>query len=203
MIVFALIFSLLSATLTFGRELSLKPKLGQTPIKLHVPIHHNDDTLIITSLRAYIVIPMASNTVVQLLDLEENPTCTIPDDAKQITIGIDSLQTVDTDFSHALDPIHGMFWTWNSGYINVKIEGISQRSPQRNHVFQLHLGGYTSPFHTSFSLNIPQKQSMFLSIDLAECIHEALSKYQGIVMSPGKQAHNLMNILERSITLEE
>jgi len=140
---------------------------------------------------------------IHLLDIEEGLACSIPDEAQSVIIGIDSMQTVRTNFSGALDPIHGMFWTWNSGYINVKIEGISQRSPQRNRIFQMHLGGFTAPHQVSIPLRIPRNTSIKLSIDIAPCIDALLSNYQGTVMSPGKQAHELMRILQRSIIIEQ
>lgn len=177
--------------------------IGKTPIVLHSSIVHNSDSVIITSFKAYIVIPTLQNSIIHLLDIEESLICSIPDDAESVIIGIDSMQTVKTNFSGALDPIHGMFWTWNSGYINVKIEGISQRSIQRNHIFQMHLGGYTAPHQVSIPLRIPQNIPIKLSIDIAPCIDALLSNYQGTMMSPGKQAHDLMNILERSITIEQ
>lgn len=198
-----LIVSILCSTFIFGRELSLKPMIANTPVVLHSSIVHNNDSIIITSFKAYIVIPTLTDTFVHLLDIEDNLICSIPDDAESVIIGIDSMQTVKTNFSGALDPINGMFWTWNSGYINVKIEGISQRSIQRNHIFQMHLGGFTAPHQVSIPLRIPRNTPIKLSIDIAPCIDALLSNYQGTVMSPGKHAHELMCIFQRSITIEQ
>lgn len=65
----------------------------------------------------------------------------------QITfdLGIDSLTNVSGAMEGALDPTNGMYWTWQSGYINVKIEGTSSLCSGRNHYFQYHLGGYQYP----------------------------------------------------------
>jgi hypothetical protein len=41
-----------------------------------------------------------------------------------------------------LDPMKGMFWTWNSGYIFAKLEGQSDSSHAPAHYFTYHIGGY-------------------------------------------------------------
>lgn len=56
------------------------------------------------------------------------------------TIGVDSLRNVSGAQTDALDPIHGMFWTWNSGYIFMKMEGHSPKSADSTLTF--HIGGY-------------------------------------------------------------
>jgi len=60
-------------------------------------------------------------------------------------IGVDSLHNCTGAQSGALDPINGMFWTWNSGYIFFKLEGKSPVSKQLGHIFEYHIGGYKSP----------------------------------------------------------
>lgn len=60
-------------------------------------------------------------------------------------IGIDSLHNCSGAQSGALDPINGMFWTWNSGYIFLKLEGKSPASKQPGHIFEYHIGGYKEP----------------------------------------------------------
>jgi hypothetical protein len=44
------------------------------------------------------------------------------------SLGIDSLTHESGAFGGALDPIKGMYWTWQSGYINFKLEGKSWQS---------------------------------------------------------------------------
>ena len=54
-------------------------------------------------------------------------------------IGVDSLRNVSGAQSGALDPANGMFWTWNSGYIQFKLEGTTI-STAANFIY--HIGGY-------------------------------------------------------------
>jgi hypothetical protein len=64
------------------------------------------------------------------------------------TIGVDSLRsTMDISKRQGvLDPAQGhdgMYWTWNSGYIFFKMEGISPAAPvDQAHKFYYHIGGY-------------------------------------------------------------
>ncbi|MFZ9976503.1 MAG: MbnP family protein [Candidatus Kapaibacteriota bacterium] len=187
----------------FSRDLSIIPMIGKNHITLNTPINSLDDTLRITACKLYISIPCSTKHIIHVLDIEETLTCSIPDEAETVIFGIDSMHTVNTDFTDALDPIHGMFWTWNSGYINVKIEGISRKSIQNGNIFQIHLGGYLSPYSTAFSIRIPRKAPIRMEVDLGPSIQAVLKQYGGTVMSPGKAGHELMTILQRSITIVE
>lgn len=59
------------------------------------------------------------------------------------TIGVDSLHNVSGAQTGALDPANGMFWSWNTGYIMLKLEGNSPKSTQANGEFFFHCGGFT------------------------------------------------------------
>lgn len=62
--------------------------------------------------------------------------------AVSFMIGVDSIMNCTGAQTGALDPIHGMFWTWNSGYIMAKLEGTSPASQLPGHMIQFHIGGY-------------------------------------------------------------
>lgn len=57
-------------------------------------------------------------------------------------LGVDSLRNVSGAQSGALDPLNGMFWTWNSGYIMAKLEGRSPASSLPLQQFEFHIGGF-------------------------------------------------------------
>jgi hypothetical protein len=69
-------------------------------------------------------------------------------------MGIDSADQTRGAQSGALDPARGMFWTWNSGYINVKIEGFSPISTQPSHIFEYHIGGYRENYNTVWQIKL-------------------------------------------------
>lgn len=67
------------------------------------------------------------------------------------TIGVDSLKSISAvdQRTGSLDPASygtdNMYWSWNSGYIFFKMEGISSKAPANSaglNKFQYHIGGF-------------------------------------------------------------
>lgn len=91
-----------------------------------------------------------------LINAEDSLTCSfsisnIPSgtyNSLEYAIGVDSLKNVSGALSGDLDPIKGMFWTWNTGYISAKLEGKSRKCKTHNNAFDLHVGGYLNPYNT-------------------------------------------------------
>jgi len=69
-------------------------------------------------------------------------------------LGVDSTDQTSGAKSGALDPVRGMFWTWNSGYQSFKIEGSSPASSQPAHLLAYHIGGYRSPNSAVWNIRI-------------------------------------------------
>lgn len=74
----------------------------------------------------------------------------------EYTIGVDYARNFAGAQTGALDPINGMFWTWNSGYIFVKLEGTSPVSTATGNALTFHIGGVVDPNNTirTFSTEI-------------------------------------------------
>lgn len=74
------------------------------------------------------------------------------------TIGVDSLRNVSGAQTGALDPANGMFWSWNSGYIMMKLEGVSPKSTQSGNMLKYHIGGFSGTYNTvkTVTLSFPQ-----------------------------------------------
>ena len=70
-------------------------------------------------------------------------------------LGVDSLRNISGVQSGALDPLHGMFWTWNSGYIMAKLEGTSTSSKIAGKQFTYHIGGFRGNHNTARSITLP------------------------------------------------
>ena len=87
-------------------------------------------------------------------------------------IGVDSLHNCSGAQSGVLDPINGMFWTWNTGYIFMKLEGKSPASKSPGHIFEYHIGGYKEPtnFIRTASLTF-SKEPMRINPDKATSIY--------------------------------
>ena len=90
-----------------------------------------------------------------------------------------------------LDPIRGMYWTWQAGYIHWKIEGqfLSGAKSQ----FEYHIGGYRKPYGTAQLVHIPfAPENEELSVDLAPFLSRVLEKtFRHGSLSPGPLAHEL------------
>lgn len=60
-------------------------------------------------------------------------------------LGVDSARNMSGAQTGALDPVNGMFWTWNTGYIFLKLEGTSPSVPSATNEFSFHVGGFKVP----------------------------------------------------------
>ncbi|SJZ36056.1 MbnP family protein [Sediminibacterium ginsengisoli] len=69
-------------------------------------------------------------------------------------IGVDSIRNVSGVQTGALDPLHGMFWTWNSGYVMAKLEGSSPASHIAGRQFTYHVGGYRDENNTTRTVQL-------------------------------------------------
>ncbi len=56
-------------------------------------------------------------------------------------VGVDSAANTGGVMTGDLDPMHGMFWTWNSGYIYACLEGQSDSAKAPAHRWSWDIGG--------------------------------------------------------------
>lgn len=121
------------------------------------------------------------------IDFDKNSTEDF--DEIQFNIGIDSLTNVSGAMGGDLDPVNGMYWSWQSGYINFKIEGNSEKSDAVHKDFQFHIGGYSKPFETLQRVILPLKRNQnVIFVDILRFLSEIdLSKTHS-VMSTGEKA---------------
>ena len=98
----------------------------------------------------------------------------IPDKYETIyfLIGVDSLKNVSGAQTDALDPLHGMFWTWNTGYIMFKLEGTSPQSTMVNNKMEYHIGGFTGVNNVlrTVKLNFTESPIILTKQKIAEII---------------------------------
>ena len=73
----------------------------------------------------------------------------------QLMLGVDSARNTSGAQSGDLDPGKGMFWSWTTGYIMLKLEGKAQTSSASNKLIEYHMGGFKGPNKTQriFNLN--------------------------------------------------
>ena len=126
-------------------------------------------------------------------------------------VGVDSLVNESGAQGGALDPMHGMYWTWNSGYINFKLEGRSTICPSRNHEFQLHIGGFMTPYVSIRQVVLelafmPEVQDTEFNKTILFPIDELLSKIdlsqQHTIMSPSKESMVIADLFSQSFKIK-
>ncbi len=112
----------------------------------------------------------------------------------KFNFGIDSITNVSGAMGGDLDPTKGMYWAWQSGYINFKLEGESDLSPDPKKEFQFHLGGYQNPYNTlqKVSLQLIQKEKIIILFDLYKFIEACNLEKQHHIMSPNNDALKLL-----------
>lgn len=95
-------------------------------------------------------------------------------------IGVDSLHNCSGAQSGDLDPINAMFWTWNTGYIFMKMEGKSTVSTLPGNTLEYHIGGYKEPsncirnvslqFESPLSITNKSLSEINIKTDLSEIL---------------------------------
>ena len=73
----------------------------------------------------------------------------------QFAVGVDSSYNTGGVQTGDLDPMLGMFWTWNTGYINARLEGISDSAYAPAHRFTWDIGGYKPGQNTLRTITLP------------------------------------------------
>lgn len=105
-------------------------------------------------------------------------------------LGIDSATNMAGAMGGDLDPTKGMYWTWQSGYINFKLEGTSTKCKTRKGVFQFHLGGYSNPFNACTTVELAHENNTPLEItfDVGQFLKGIDLATQNEIMTPSKEA---------------
>lgn len=120
-------------------------------------------------------------------------------------LGIDSAMNVSGALDGDLDPTKGMYWTWQSGYVNFKMEGFSSAIASKDEKFMFHLGGYLSPslaFQTlNFSVDSPSKINFVLELD--QLLNTIDFSENTSIMSPSSKAVKLSEKVAQSIHVHE
>ena len=122
-------------------------------------------------------------------------------DTLEFLLGVDSALNNSGAQDGVLDPLNGMFWTWNSGYIFFKMEGYSSSSTADLNRIEHHIGGYEGPYNAIRKISLPipggievkatQEKSINLELNLDHYwkdIQEIKIADAALIMSPGPKA---------------
>ena len=110
-------------------------------------------------------------------------------DAIQFCVGIDSTTNYDGVKGGDLDPTKGMYWTWQNGYINFKLEGKSAACKTRNNQFQFHIGGYQFPYASMQTITLLcSKNEIFIDVHIDQLLQQIDIATQNEIVQPSKEA---------------
>lgn len=215
-------FSLLAQNKSDSLAVNFHLVFNKLPLELNKKyVSASKDTLIVEAFRCYISkiqIQYEDNTVFtqkdsnHLLDSDHPNSFQIPitkKDDKLISkiifnIGIDSLTNTAGAMAGDLDPVKGMYWAWQSGYINMKIEGKSSSCNTRKNEFQFHIGGYLQPYYAmrKIEINGNINGNINIAIDLKSFFSTIKLAQINSVMIPGKLAMELADNSVKMFQLE-
>jgi hypothetical protein len=223
-ILFFFFLQLSSLTAQQVVDLTISPTFNGQPISLEQAYKFNkgNDSITFSTIKFYIsnIEFYYKNQLVHkekegahLIDLENENSKNlkidigkaIPFDEVRFDLGIDSTTNVSGAFGGDLDPTKGMYWTWQSGYINVKIEGQSNLCNNRQKEFQLHLGGYANEVNAlqTIMLKVPQTTPINIEIDLFAYVKSIDLSGNNMVMSSSLNAVILSNKLAQCFKVAE
>ena len=180
------------------------------------------DSVSVDMLRFYVsnielyedIAPVARKRDCRLIDLFDSATCTfsIPyycmSSVTEIRfdLGIDSATNVAGVGKDDLDPSKGMYWTWQSGYINLKVEGTSRLCKDNRGTFQYHIGGYSHPTNSlrKVVLKVEKNKGEFqVNVDVKKFLDQVDMRTLSHVMSPSDKSQVLANDAVRMFSLQK
>lgn len=213
-----------SAQVIHEQTLTFFPVFGNEILQLNNSKYtlSNSDSIQVETLRWYISqieflmnhkIVWNENQSYHLMDVANPESCrfkfnmpaSIHFNQIRFFLGIDSITNNSGALGGDLDPTRGMYWTWQSGYINVKIEGKSNLCQTRNHEFQFHLGGYQHPFNSlqRILMNVPDSVAINIQFDLKSFLMDVDLAKQNHIMSPCQDAVLLSEKLSKCFSVQK
>lgn len=201
-------------------SIQFNPIYNSLPIALGKKYPYKTDSIEITTLKFYIstIQFYQENELVDefikkhfLIDIE-NPQSLILTQANKknkkfnhihFSIGVDSINNTAGALGDDLDPTNGMYWTWQSGYINFKLEGNSKLCPSRKNQFTFHIGGYQYPNNTFQNLDfkISNQNKIEIDFNIAQLFNQINLKELYEVMSPNKKAMEMATKIKAAFSI--
>ena len=212
---------------TVALEINLQGS-GQTLVLGEKQYHSNNgDSLYLDLLRFYLSafqlqgsgIRYAEKGSYHLIDADVPETKTIVLErvpvgryqSLEFCVGTDSLANVSGALGGDLDPTKGMYWGWNGGYINFKMEGRSSSCKTRYNGFEFHVGGYMPPYETLRRLQMPLKHvrvrenattQLRINVDVVKFFDNIELEKTNQVMQPSAAAKQLSGYFQGVFSVE-
>lgn len=116
-------------------------------------------------------------------------------------VGTDSSTNVSGALDGDLDPIKGMYWAWNTGYINFKLEGTLNKLN-----FEYHIGGYLPPYSTARRVSLQTHYSngeLSIQVNPFDFLNKLNVSDMPSVLIPGEKASLLADLFQQIFVLNE
>lgn len=172
----------------FGQH-TMKLMVGLVPFQLQTNyLLNGSDSICLDQFKFYVG---SQRGDFQLVDASDTSTYNLPFAEGVLIIGMDSLANTSGKLEGAFDPLLGMYWAWNTGYIQLKMTG-SYYSRGNRIPFDYHIGGYRAPFSTSRSMNMPLA-NQFITVQLEHLFRSLPIQSTPNIMLPGPAAQMIFN----------
>jgi hypothetical protein len=196
-------------------QLTVVPTWNNNPISLHSSYKLNDNVIIeISQLKFYLsnvrTSSIENTSNYHLLDLADNLSFSfkIPsENSGQLlfNLGVDSVTNSQGAQGGDLDPMKGMYWTWQSGYINLKLEGNYSKQFTGAEEFTFHLGGYSGRKNAIQLVQLeiePEQKEITLEMNLATFFNRINVIEQNMIMSPSVKAVEMSKTMAGIFSVE-
>jgi len=189
-------------------------KLGEVQVLLgEWQKSDNNVSVRIDKLRWYVSLPPAGKKGSKswLLDLADSASLdqqmSRPVNNKiSLLFGIDSALQVGGVGTGALDPLRGMYWTWQTGYVQWKMEG-AIRVDGLESPLELHLGGFDGVTKSQSMLSdyliYPTTNSVIAQWDISPFLAEVVRRKKFGVMSPSPIAREYCRIIANGVSFHK
>lgn len=205
----------------FGQEVNIRvdPIVNGRKIQAGQGFDFENDSVTINQLRFYLseITFMKNNDTIwtepegyRLMSLADSTTMSfspylpldIVFDAIRFRLGVDSTSSSTGAHTGPLDPANGMYWAWHTGYVNLKLEGNCSSCPKPKKAFELHIGGFQSPFDAEREITLSASaRDLDICFDIGLLLKHSFSNQQYQIMSPGEKAIRMADVASKAFHL--
>lgn len=206
-------FSLFSQVLDFKKN-SIQVQIHNTELLLHkkYALLASNDSIVFSNIKFYISNPLVykNDSLIKtptkryhLVDLNNPESLVLQTETQnfdkiQFNLGIDKQTNLDGVKGGDLDPLKGMYWTWNTGYINIKIEGVIYSKTDGVKFFKYHIGGFEPPMDTSQRVTLTKLNNQPIIIEMNKFLSFTNFSKDLMVLSPGATSVELSSNFKNS-----
>ncbi len=167
----------------------------------HIRLFSNGTIVAQDTALAHLIDASDTNSTSIIIPIHKN----VVYDEIRFDLGIDSTTNVYGVLGGDLDPTKGMYWTWQSGYINFKLEGNSKQCTNPKKEFIYHIGGYAHPYSCirEVSLKGGGSSKAFIVLELKTIFDHVQLDKEANIMSPSQNATSFSKLLDKSFIVKE